>query len=163
MNAFRDPVVEADLDAYVDDQLAAARRIEVEAYLSTRPEEAARVMADLRLRDELRLAAAPPPIAASPATAAAARRLQRGLSRGLLPSSKRRVREVRRRDVGHPPRAFRQRGREGELRVPLFPRCLLPLFNLGGVPIKLRGARAFIFLVEPLRPRVRLCGNQPVS
>ena len=37
MNAFRDPVVDADLDAYVDDQLDAARRIEVEAYLSPAP------------------------------------------------------------------------------------------------------------------------------
>ncbi|MET0599091.1 MAG: anti-sigma factor [Mesorhizobium sp.] len=82
MNAFRDPVVEADLDAYVDDQLDAGRRIEIEAYLSTRPDEAARVMADLRLRDELRLAAALPAGVASPATAEAARRLQRGLSRG---------------------------------------------------------------------------------
>ena len=38
----RDPVTDTDLDAYVDDQLDVARRIEVEAFLSARP-EAARV------------------------------------------------------------------------------------------------------------------------
>ena len=35
-----DPVIEADLHAYVDDQLDVGRRIEVEAYLSERPEVA---------------------------------------------------------------------------------------------------------------------------
>ena len=42
------PVTDTDLDAYVDDQLDVTRRIEVEAFLSTRPETAARVMSDLR-------------------------------------------------------------------------------------------------------------------
>jgi anti-sigma factor RsiW len=50
MNELRDPVTDADLDAYVDDQLDVARRIEVEAFLSARPEAAARVMSDLRTR-----------------------------------------------------------------------------------------------------------------
>ena len=51
-----DPITQADFDAYIDDQLLGARRIEVAGYLSEHPEEAARVMADLRGRDELRLA-----------------------------------------------------------------------------------------------------------
>ncbi|TIS73699.1 MAG: anti-sigma factor, partial [Mesorhizobium sp.] len=34
MTAIVDPVTDADLDAYVDDQLDVARRIEVEAFLS---------------------------------------------------------------------------------------------------------------------------------
>lgn len=39
------PVTEADLHAYVDGRLPPARRAEVEAYLASRPEEAARVQA----------------------------------------------------------------------------------------------------------------------
>jgi len=84
MNAFTDPVTDSDLDGYVDDQLDVARRIDVEAYLAARPETAARVMADLRNRDELRLALAAPPGMASPSTAEAARRLERGLLRGRV-------------------------------------------------------------------------------
>jgi len=84
MNAITDPVTDSDLDGYVDDQLDVARRIEVEAYLAARPETAARIMADLRNRDELRLALANPPGKASPSTAEAARRLERGLLRGRV-------------------------------------------------------------------------------
>jgi anti-sigma factor RsiW len=51
-----DPITEADLLAYVDDQLDVARRIEVEEHLARNPEAAARVMADLKDRDALRLA-----------------------------------------------------------------------------------------------------------
>ncbi|MGX5847870.1 anti-sigma factor family protein [Mesorhizobium sp. PL10] len=76
----RDPVTEADLDAYVDDQLDVTRRIEVEAFLSARPEAAARVMSDLRTRDELRLALAASTGMARPATTEVARRLGRGLA-----------------------------------------------------------------------------------
>ncbi|MGO4839214.1 anti-sigma factor, partial [Rhizobiaceae sp. 2RAB30] len=76
-----DPVTDADLDAYVDDQLDVGRRIDVEAFLSVRPETAARVMADLRTRDELRVALAGVRGMPRPATAEAARRLERGLSR----------------------------------------------------------------------------------
>ena len=76
-----DPVLEADLVAYVDDRLPPLRRIEVEAYLSARPEEAARVMADLRIRDELRLAVTAPEAPGGPAIANLARRLQGGLGR----------------------------------------------------------------------------------
>ena len=50
-----DPITEADLLAYVDDQLGAARRIEVEDYLAHNPAAAMLVMADLKDRDALRL------------------------------------------------------------------------------------------------------------
>lgn len=81
-----DPVSDDDLQAYVDDQLDVARRIDVEAYLSANPAAASRVMADLRTRDELRLALAETPRSASAATARlataeAARRLEGALSR----------------------------------------------------------------------------------
>ena len=80
-----DPVSDDDLQAYIDDELPVARRIDVEAYLSAHPVEASRVMADLRIRDELRLALAdaPRPRAAGTRLAAmeAARRLEGALSR----------------------------------------------------------------------------------
>ena len=79
-----DLVSDMELDAYVDDQLDAARRIEVEAFLSARPETAARIMADLRLRDELRLALSGSRGMARPSTTDAARRLQGGLQRGRI-------------------------------------------------------------------------------
>ena len=79
-----DPVTDADIDAYVDDQLDVGRRIEVEAFLSVRPEVAARVMSDLRLRDELRMALAGSNGMARPTTTEAARRLERGLARGRV-------------------------------------------------------------------------------
>jgi anti-sigma factor RsiW len=50
-----DPITETDLLAYVDDQLGAARRIEVEDYLAHNPGAAMLVMADLKDRDALRL------------------------------------------------------------------------------------------------------------
>ena len=46
-----DPITEADLLAYIDDQLDPARRIEVEEYLARDPDAAARVMADLSDRE----------------------------------------------------------------------------------------------------------------
>jgi anti-sigma factor RsiW len=49
-----DPITEADLLGYVDDQLDIGRRIEVEEHLSRHPDAAARVMADLGMRDALR-------------------------------------------------------------------------------------------------------------
>ncbi len=79
-----DPITDADLQAYVDEQLDVARRIEVEAWLSRNPAAAARVMSDLRTRDELRLALADRPTFARIATGDAARRLERGLLRDRL-------------------------------------------------------------------------------
>lgn len=86
MNRPCDPVSGDDLQAYVDDQLDVGRRIDVEAYLSANPAAASRVMGDLRIRDELRLALAGTPRAASTAaarlaTVEAARRLQNALAR----------------------------------------------------------------------------------
>ncbi|KPF43429.1 anti-sigma factor family protein [Rhizobium sp. G187] len=75
-----DPVIESDLHAYVDDQLDVARRIEVEAYLSENPSIAAKVMADLRVRDELRLALAGLPSVARQETREAARVLERAFN-----------------------------------------------------------------------------------
>lgn len=49
-----DPINEADLSAYVDGELDTMRRVEVEAHLARHPDDAARVMADLRDRDALR-------------------------------------------------------------------------------------------------------------
>jgi anti-sigma factor RsiW len=76
-----DPVIEADLHAYVDDQLDVGRRIEVEAYLSVNPSIAAKVMADLRVRDELRLALAGMPAAVRQETRDAARVLENTMNR----------------------------------------------------------------------------------
>ncbi|HSI39303.1 MAG TPA: anti-sigma factor [Xanthobacteraceae bacterium] len=79
-----EPISDADLQAYVDDQLGVERRIDVEAYLSRHAEAATRVMADLRIRDELRLALADVPRRAAPLTVGAARRLEQGLARDRL-------------------------------------------------------------------------------
>ncbi|BCH61606.1 transcriptional regulator (anti-sigma factor) [Agrobacterium vitis] len=81
-----DPILDFDLQAYIDDQLNVQRRIEVEAYLSRHPDAAARMMADLRVRDELRLGLAHDRMAldmgaARPATRDAARRLEQALTR----------------------------------------------------------------------------------
>ncbi|MDQ0472235.1 anti-sigma factor family protein [Labrys wisconsinensis] len=89
-----DPITEADLQAYVEDQLPVARRIEVEAHLSRDPAEAARVIADLRVRDELRLALGDAPRLARVATSQAARQLERGLARGRMFVQLRRVAAV---------------------------------------------------------------------
>ena len=51
-----DPITEGDLLAYVDGQLPAMRRVEVEAHLARHPDDAARVMGALRDRDALRQA-----------------------------------------------------------------------------------------------------------
>lgn len=79
-----DPILPTDIDAYVDDQLDTARRIEVEAYLSEHPDIAAKVMADLSIRGELRLALATVPSHGRRETREAARRLQGALSRGRM-------------------------------------------------------------------------------
>lgn len=54
----RDPVLDLDLHAYVDDQLDAAGRLRVETHLAENPVTAAQVMADLANRHALKLALA---------------------------------------------------------------------------------------------------------
>lgn len=75
-----DSIGEAELNAYVDGQLDATGRIEVEDHLSRHPDIAAQVMADLRTRDMLRLAFPADTASASVATRAAARKLENALS-----------------------------------------------------------------------------------
>ncbi|MGO4571671.1 anti-sigma factor family protein [Microvirga sp. 2TAF3] len=75
-----DPITETDLLGYVDDQIEAARRIEVESYLARNPEVAARVMADLKDRDALRLAFAGGLPRPSESMFGAAHRLERALA-----------------------------------------------------------------------------------
>ena len=74
-----DPINEADLHAFVDNQLDVPRRIAVEDHLARHPETAARVMADMRTRDALAAIGGlrlPPP---ATRVHKAARRLDRGL------------------------------------------------------------------------------------
>lgn len=77
-----DAVDPLELAAYVDDQLDASSRIAVEHALSHNPAAAAEVMADLRVRDELRLALAGAETNSLPQTSDLARRLQGRLNRG---------------------------------------------------------------------------------
>lgn len=79
-----EPISDFELHAYVDDQLDMPRRIEVEGYLACNPKAAARIMADLRSRDTLRLALGAPPAHQKPDTFDAARRLERSLTRARL-------------------------------------------------------------------------------
>jgi anti-sigma factor RsiW len=75
-----DPILDSDLDAYVDDQLPPRRRLQVQAHLARHPDAAARVMGDLHMRGQLRLALqATIDPAGAPETREAARRLERGL------------------------------------------------------------------------------------
>src|SRR5215211_6139017 len=76
-----DPITETDLLGYVDDQIDVARRIEVEDYLAKHPAAAARVMADLRTRDALRLSFATPLPRPSEKALETAGRLERALAR----------------------------------------------------------------------------------
>lgn len=71
-----------ELAAYIDDQLDPGSRIAIEHALSRNPAAAAEVMADLRVRDELRLALAGGETRTMPKTGDLARRLQGGLDRG---------------------------------------------------------------------------------
>jgi anti-sigma factor RsiW len=89
-----DPIIDADLDAYVDGELDVTRRIEVESYLSENPAIAAKVMADLSIRGELRLALAGEVPAGRAETREAARRLERGLSYGRVLSTIQRIAAV---------------------------------------------------------------------
>jgi len=79
-----EPITEKDLAYYVDDQLMAERRIEVEAYLARQPELAARIMEDLKINRELRLTAADYAGEPRPPTGDLARKLQASLGRRAL-------------------------------------------------------------------------------
>ncbi|MBB3963119.1 anti-sigma factor family protein [Rhizobium metallidurans] len=79
-----DPIIAADLDAYIDGELDVTRRIQVESYLSENPETAAKVMADLSMRGELRLALADEGASGRAETRDVARRLERGLAYGRI-------------------------------------------------------------------------------
>lgn len=89
-----DPITEADLLAYVDDQLDVARRIEIEDYLAHNPAAAARVMADLKDRDALRLAFASDLPRPPEATLQLASQLERALAWRELSLRLRRVAAV---------------------------------------------------------------------
>lgn len=80
-----DAVSENDLHAYVDGELEPSRLLVVEDYLARNPQVAARVMADLRSRDVLKLALGSVRPKAAPGTIDAADRLETGMFwRGLL-------------------------------------------------------------------------------
>jgi len=91
MEGHVDLITEIDLQAYVDDELPPAHRIAIEAYLCRHPAKATQVMADLRSRDELRLALADTPTLARATTTHAALRLETGLSRDRMLRQVRRV------------------------------------------------------------------------
>lgn len=75
-----EPLLDTDLDAYVDNQLDPAGRLRVETWLAHNPDAAARVMADLGMRTTLKLALTGEDVAVRPQTREAARRLSSGLA-----------------------------------------------------------------------------------
>ena len=75
-----DSITDADLHAFVDGQLEATRRIEVEDYLARHPDAAARIMADMRVQDMLKLAFAGKPARPSLHLLEAAHRLERSFA-----------------------------------------------------------------------------------
>ena len=75
-----DPILQSDLDAYLDHQLDAVQCAAVEAHLAQNPAAAAKMMADLGLRRELKLAFPEFPSVGRPETREAARRLEGALS-----------------------------------------------------------------------------------
>lgn len=75
-------VSDSDLHAYMDDELDPLRSIMVEAYLARHPHAAAQLMADRRLRAELRLALAPAEANRPERTEQAATRLAQALRGG---------------------------------------------------------------------------------
>lgn len=75
-----DIVTDADMNAYVDNQLDLAGRARVESHLAAHPQDAARVMADLHMRSALKLAFAALPADMPAATLEKARRLETGLN-----------------------------------------------------------------------------------
>lgn len=75
-----DPITELDLAAFVDGELSAMRRLEVEEHLARNPTDAAQVMADLRDRDALYQAFRPGPGPGPEHLRVAARRLDRSIA-----------------------------------------------------------------------------------
>ena len=75
-----DAVTDADLDAYVDNQLDLAGRARVEEHLARNGAAAARVMADLGIRSRLKLALGAPDGSSDPRMSEAARKLSAGLA-----------------------------------------------------------------------------------
>src|SRR5215210_2282404 len=98
-----DPIAETDLHGYVDDQLDIARRLEVQDYLAHHPDIAARVMADLKMRDGLWLTSSVPS-RASDRVLDQARRLETGWAAAAPCRGNRR-----------PHRAWLARARQGRL------------------------------------------------
>jgi anti-sigma factor RsiW len=94
MNRRVESITEIDLQAYVDNELAANRRVEVQAYLRCHEAEAAQIMSDLRTGDLLRLAVAESSLPPSGATIDAALRLERGLWRDWILQRARRIAAV---------------------------------------------------------------------
>ncbi len=84
----------ADLDAYIDNQLDAAGRLRVEMFLAKNPEAAAQVMADLGVRSSLKLAMSGGEEHFRPQTREAARHLSSGLSDRQMWNSVRKVAAV---------------------------------------------------------------------
>jgi len=77
-------ITECDLQAYIDEQLDAAGRLEVADYLVRNLDVAARVLEDLRNRDAMRALAGGRAAESAPRLAAAAKRLDTALSRQRL-------------------------------------------------------------------------------
>lgn len=81
-------ITDMDLQSYVDDQLDDTARAHVEAYLARHPDLAAKVMGELRLRTELRLALVlpePDPALCSAATRLSSALRRRAVVRSLAP------------------------------------------------------------------------------
>lgn len=80
----REPITESELAYYVDDQLTPARKVDVEAFLAHEPALAARIMDELKINHELRLAATNESGIPNPQTGNLALRLQRAMARQSL-------------------------------------------------------------------------------
>lgn len=81
MRSSADQITDMDLSAYVDGQLDEWQSARVEAWLALHPDQAAKVMQDIRLQRELRIALSGP---ASHGVQLATDRLARGLHRDAI-------------------------------------------------------------------------------
>jgi anti-sigma factor RsiW len=79
-----DTVDDLEVEAYLNDQLDLAGRTAVERVLARNPQQAARVMADLHVRNTLRAVLGNEPVQSGTRIDLAARRLERGLNRSHL-------------------------------------------------------------------------------